>query len=184
MTTPARALAAAATIVLVVGLAGCGDGDDDTEASGSAAGDPADGGGDETTTTAPPTPEELAVAAYQHSWDVKFQATNPPEQLPEIAETHTGEALSEAVNFVAEIERLGHRVEGSMQTHPVVVSATSTDVVLDDCAVENSVEYDAAGEVVDTADDAAWNYRVTVVNEGGTWKVADFERRDEPCEPA
>jgi hypothetical protein len=24
---------------------------------------------------------------------------------------------------------------------------------------------------------------VTVVNEGGQWKVSDFERREEPCTP-
>ncbi|HEX5947109.1 MAG TPA: hypothetical protein VFY82_12560, partial [Acidimicrobiales bacterium] len=66
----------------------------------------------------------------------------------------------------------------------VVVSTTSTEVLLDDCAIENSVEYDAAGAVVDTAENAAYNYRVTMVNEDGTWKVADFERREEPCEPA
>ena len=123
------------------------------------------------------------MTAYQASWDATFQATNPPGEIPAIRETHTGEALSETLNLIATKQRLGNRVEGSMQTHPVVVSSTETEVVLDDCAIENSVEYDAAGQVVDTAENAPYNYRVTVVNEQGAWKVADFERREEPCTP-
>jgi hypothetical protein len=138
----------------------------------------------ETTSTAPPTPEQQAVAAYEASWEATFRALNPPTQLPEITELHTGEALSETVNLIATKQRLGHRVEGSTAPHPVIVSATSTEVLLDDCAIENSIEYDGAGAVVDTAEGAAYNYRVTVVNEEGVWKVADFERREEPCEPA
>jgi hypothetical protein len=108
---------------------------------------------------------------------------DPPRQLPEVAELHTGEALSETVNVIASRERQGHRVQGAMVTHPVVVTASATEVVLDDCAIENSVEYDAAGAVVDTAQDSPFNYRVTVVNEDGSWKVANFDRRDEVCEP-
>lgn len=190
MRTRARLLAVAATL-LMLGAGACGgdDGGDDEDAqdveSSAEVGEAGDGAGDGTTTTTePPTPEELAVAVYHESWEVTFRALDPPEQLPGISETLTGVARSEIVNLVAEKARLGHRIEGSMAPHPVVVSATDTEVVLDDCAVENSVEYDNAGTVVDTAEDVAFNYRVTVVNEDGTWKVAEFERREEPCEPA
>lgn len=190
MRTRARLLAVA-TMLLMVGAAACGGddggGDEDAQDVESAAevDEAGDGAGDGTTTTTEPrTPGGLAIAAYHESWEVTFRALDPPEQLPEIAETHTGAALSETVNLVAEKARLGHRVEGSMAPHPVVVSATDTEVLLDDCAIENSVEYDGGGAVVDTAEDAAYNYRVTVVNEGGTWKVARFERREEPCAPA
>jgi hypothetical protein len=36
--------------------------------------------------------------------------------------------------------------------------------------------------VVDTAEGMSFNYRVTVVNEEGAWKVSQFERREEPCD--
>jgi hypothetical protein len=186
-----RAVAAAATCVALVSAA-CGGDDDDSSSDGgddqtedvSSTESTEDDESDATTeTTEPPTPEEAAVAAYQESWDVTFLATNPPEELPEIRELLTGEALSETLTLINTLAREGQRLEGSMQTHPVVISATSTEVLLDDCAVENSVETDAAGTVVDTAEDALFNYRVRVVNEEGAWKVADFERREEPCEP-
>lgn len=187
MRTPARALAGAMAILLVAGAAACGDDGDDDGGEGADEVEAAEVAGDdrETTTSVPPTPEELAVAAYRESWAATFRALDPPDpESPDIAETLTGEALSETVNIVATRERLGHRVEGAIEPHPVVVSATATEVLLDDCAIENSVEYDGAGAVVDTADDATFNYRVTVVNEDGAWKVAKFERREEPCEPA
>lgn len=183
MPTHARTSVLAAAVTLAVGALACGGGDDtpsDRTGDAETASDDADG----TTTTTPPTPEELAVAAYEASWEATFQALDPPQEIPEIAETHTGEAFSETVNLIAEKQRLGHRIEGEMETHPVVVSATSDEVVLDDCAVENSVEYDPAGAVVDTAENAPYNYGVTVVNEDDVWKVSDFERREEPCTPA
>lgn len=177
-----RALAVVAA-ALALGMVACGGddgGDDEAEAGNETSSAPSS---ETTTSTAPSTPEELAVAAYQASWDATFRAMNPPTQIPEIAELHTGEALSETVNLIATKQRVGNRIEGSMEPHPEVVSATSTEVLLDDCAVENSVEYDAAGAVVDTAENAAYNYRVTLVNEDGTWKVSDFELREEPCTP-
>lgn len=181
-------LAGAAAMALALGLAGCG-GDDDgdgTEASDeptetTEAGE-GTGADDETTTTAPPTPEEAAVAAYQASWDATFRSLDPAQEVPEVAETMTGDALSETRTLIGTKARLGHRIEGSMQTSPVVVSAGENEVLLDDCAVESSVEYDAGGAVVDTAEGTSFNYRVTVVNEEGVWKVSQFERREEPCD--
>lgn len=177
-------------VALGLGLAGCGDDDggDETEASDepTATADTAEGGADDadetTTTTSPPTPEQAAVAAYQASWDATFRSLDPAQEDAEVAETMTGDALAETRNLIGTKARLGHRVEGSMQTSPVVVSAGETEVLLDDCAVENSIEYDADGAVVDTAEGSSFNYRVTVVNEEGVWKVSHFERRDEPCQ--
>jgi hypothetical protein len=133
--------------------------------------------------TAADSPEALAIAAYGESWKETFRALDPPQETPELSQLMTGEALGERLATITTRKMEGHRVEGSMTTHPHVVSASSSKVVLDDCAVENSVEYDADGTVVDPADNVAYNYRVTVVNEGGTWKVSDFEKRDEPCTP-
>jgi hypothetical protein len=176
-----RMFAGVAAVTLALGLTGCGDdGEGGTEASDEPT-ETTDGTG-ETTTTAAPTPEEAAMAAYQASWDATFGSLDPAQELPEVAETMTGAALSETRNLIGEKARLGHRIEGSMQTSPVVVSAGESEVLLDDCAVESSVEYDAGGAVVDTAEGMSFNYRVTVVNEEGAWKVSQFERREEPCD--
>ncbi len=185
--------AAAAATALVLGLAACGDGGEGTGVSDEPAEttDTAEGAdtaevadtaaADETTTTAPPRPEDAATAAYQASWDATFRSLDPVQEDPEVAETMTGDALSEVRNLIGMKARLGHRIEGTMRTSPVVVSAGESEVLLDDCAVENSVEYDAGGAVVDTAEGTSFNYRVTVVNEEGAWKVSQFERREEPC---
>jgi hypothetical protein len=179
-----RVFAGVAAVTLAFGLTGCGDdGEGATEASDEPT-ETTDGADDAgaTTTTAAPTPEEAAMAAYQASWDATFGSLDPAQELPEVAETMTGDALSETRNLIGEKARLGHRIEGSMQTSPVVVSAGESEVLLDDCAVETSVEYDAGGAVVDTAEGTSFNYRVTVVNEEGAWKVSQFERREEPCD--
>ncbi|HET6952050.1 MAG TPA: hypothetical protein VFI47_16835 [Acidimicrobiales bacterium] len=171
--------ATAAALVLVLTAGACGD-DDSTDTGDGTTTTEAE---DSTTTTAPPTPEELAAAAYQASWDATFRALNPAQETEELRQLLTGEALSETLNIVNGIARDGHRVEGSVKTSTSVVSVTGTQVVLDDCAVENSVEYDGAGQVVDPAENVTTHYTVTVVNEGGTWKVSDFERLEEPCTP-
>jgi hypothetical protein len=180
MTARLRAPVMLAAVALGLGgLAACGAG------SGQAT-DDLGGKADEvgvTGDTQPDSPEALAVAAYNDSWAESFRALDPPQETPELGQLMTGEALGERLATITTRAMEGHRVEGSMVTHPHVVSASSTEVVLDDCAVENSVEYDADGQVVDPADNVTYNYRVTVVNEGGAWKVSDFELRDEPCTP-
>ncbi len=172
-------LAAVAVAVGLGGLAACAAG------SGRATDDLGGKVDDAAATglTAPDSPEALAVAAYNDSWAESFRALDPPQETPELSQLMTGEALGERLATITTRAMEGHRVEGSMVTHPHVVSGSSTEVVLDDCAVENSVEYDADGQVVDPADNVTYNYRVTVVNEDGAWKVSDFELRDEPCTP-
>jgi hypothetical protein len=167
--------------VTAAALAACGRGGDDGRGSGPDA-PPATASAEPTGSTVL-EPEELAVTAYNASWDATFRALDPPQELPEIRQLMTGEALSETLSMIGTKAVLGNRVDGSMQTHPRVVSATASEVVLADCAVENSVEYDARGEVVDPADGVRFNYLVTVVMEEGVWKVSDFDRRDEPCTP-
>ncbi len=203
MTRPARAVApqvmaaaaVAAAITLTAALAACGGGNggdpaahrppiETTTAPGATTTAPGHGtGAKATTTTTPRTPGQLAVAAYQASWDATFRALNPPRQLPELGRLMTGDALSETTNEIAIVARKGHHVTGSMTTHPRVVSATATEVILDDCTVENSMEYDAANKPVDPANGVRTSFRVTVDNVGGTWKVAHFERRNAPCDP-
>jgi hypothetical protein len=170
------AVVALATGCLALAACGSGGGKATTDLGGKADDASTDG-------TAPDSPEALAIAAYQESWDESFRALNPPQETPALSELMTGEALGERLASITSRKIEGHRVEGSMTTHPHVVRATSQEVVLDDCAVENSVEYDADGAVVDPAESVANNYQVTIVNEDGTWKVSDFERRDEPCTP-
>ncbi|HKE73029.1 MAG TPA: hypothetical protein VKB57_05415 [Acidimicrobiales bacterium] len=194
MTSRTRAftLAGVALVVaLLVALAACG-GDDGSDRTG---GD----GGKGTTTTAGPTttakstatttgapqgPREQAVAAYNASWVASFKALDPPKVTPEIGKLMTGDALDERVTSIATRARTGNRLRGSMQTHPKVVSASATQVVIDDCTVENSTEYDRNGAVVESTKGAVTNFRVTVVREGSAWKVSHFDRREAPCTPA
>jgi hypothetical protein len=129
------------------------------------------------------SPAHLAIAAYDESWDVTFRALNPAQETPELGQVLTGAALGDRLAGITDRAIVGHRVEGSVETHPHVVSANASEVVLDDCAVENSVEYDAHGQVVVPTDNLVSHYRVTVVNEGGTWKVSEIESREDACTP-
>lgn len=131
----------------------------------------------------PSAEERHAMAAYQKSWDVTFEALDPPRELPKLEELLTGEALAETLDIIESRADRGTRVDGSLETHPIVVSSSPDEVVLDDCGVENSTEYSSDGEVVDMADDAAYSYRVLVVRDGGSWKAAEIDRRQEFCEP-
>jgi hypothetical protein len=132
----------------------------------------------------PSADERHAMAAYQESWDATFEALDPPRELPKLEELLTGEALTETRDIIESRAERGTRVEGSLETHPTVVSSSPDAVVLDDCGVENSTEYDADGEVVDMADNAAYSYRVLVVHDGSSWKAAEINRRQEFCSPA
>ena len=179
MTRPARAAAAVVVATLAAALAACGGGNggpaatrppiETTTAPGATTTAAGAGGhgGKATTTTTPRTPGQLAVAAYQASWDATFRALNPPRVLPELSQLMTGDALSETTGEVTVMARKGHHVQGSMTTHPRVVSATATEVILDDCAVENSMEYDAANKPVDPANGVRTSFLVTVERVGG-----------------
>jgi hypothetical protein len=192
--TRAFTLAGAALVVaLLVALAACGG-----DSSDRTGGDGATGAGKGTTATAGPTttakatattaapqgPREQAVAAYNASWVASFKALDPPKVTPEIGKLMTGDALDERVTSIATRARTGNRLRGSMQTHPEVVSASASQVVIDDCTVENSTEYDRNGAVVESTRGAVTNFRVTVVREGSAWKVSHFDRREAPCTPA
>lgn len=196
MTVRTRALTATAVALVAlafVALAGCGgDGADKAGAGGGRNGgksttsaEPATtGAGGATTTAAPRGPRAEAVAAYNASWVASFKALDPPRVTPEIGRLMTGDALDERVTSIATRQRTGNRLTGSVQTHPQVVSASAAQVVIDDCTVEDSTEYDRNGAVVDTTRGAITNFRVTVVREGGGWKVSHFDRREAPCTPA
>ena len=196
MTVRTRALTATAVALVVlafVALAGCGGDGADKDGGGggryggkstTSAKPATTGAGGTTTTAAPRGPRAEAVAAYNASWVASFKALDPPKVTPEIGRLMTGDALDERVTSIATRQRTGNRLTGSVQTHPQVVSASATQVVIDDCTVEDSTEYDRNGAVVDTTKGAITNFRVTVVREGGAWKVSHFDRREAPCTPA
>lgn len=190
---PRSVVGAILGVFALFSLVGCSDDKGDDEASPSDASslstdvtDASSGSTTTTSTTAAPSsdPATLAKAAYQKSWDVSFAASNPANpDHPGLAEVLTGTALEDARTFINGLVRKGGRVEGRMEAHSKVVSENSSQVVLDECSVEHSTEYDGNGAVVDTAEGSVFHYTVTVVNEGGTWKVATFVRLEDTCVP-
>jgi hypothetical protein len=189
--TYARALVTAGALLLALGLTACGGDDgeaaaDDDEETSTGADEATTTTGDEggAPTTEPQTPGELAIAAYVASWEATARSLGPAQEVPELAQTTTGEALTEKRSLIAATARNGHRFEGGVEPHPEVLSESETEVLLSDCAVENSVEYDDGGAVVDTAENAVTSWRVTVVNERGRWKVSDFEQQEGQCNPS
>jgi hypothetical protein len=188
-----RFLAAAVAAALVAGLGACGGGDDETASDDEieAASDDLEPG-DETTTTGddepstagPATPEEQAIVAYNQAFEAFFAALNPPDpRSPALAQTFGGDALVEVTSAVRQAQSEAVYVVGSMETHPRVESASSTEVVLVDCAVETNTTYDAATAQVKDEGSYASHRRSTVVNHDGRWTVDEFEQLEEPCDP-
>ncbi|MEO7556917.1 MAG: hypothetical protein ABIV94_09995 [Acidimicrobiales bacterium] len=188
-----RALSSAA--VAVVLLAGCSGGSSRASSSGSSdssstssttASSVVTTTTSTTTTTAVAAPEQLALAAYRHGWDVLFQSLNPPDPLAApIVEAFTGAALQDTVNIINDTRGRGEYVTGTIALHPNVVDVTADTVTMTDCTVETSTTFDAAtGGAKETGPYPPRNRNITVSLVASTWKVAVIDPVEDPCTPA
>jgi len=186
-----RLLLAAIAVPALSALTACG-GSSSSASSASTSGSTgssatsASASGSVSTTTAPSTPEQLAVAAYRHGWDVFFQALNPPNPLsPSIIEAFTGTALQDTVRIVSDVKSKGEYVHGTIALQPKVVDVTASSVTLTDCTVESSTNFDVAtGDPKEAGPYPPENRMVTVTLESGKWKVATIKPVETPCTPA
>jgi hypothetical protein len=135
--------------------------------------------------SAPVTPEALAIAAYQRSWEVEFAALNPPNpQDPRLGEVFTGKALQSITDIIVRFKQDGRYAVGYMETHPRIVSVTPDKVVLSDCTVEHSTEYDqVTGAIRDQGPYPPRSREIEVVNQSGTWRVSVIRTPPQPCTP-
>ncbi|MGH9185107.1 MAG: hypothetical protein ACRD0U_04720 [Acidimicrobiales bacterium] len=183
-----------AAVAMVVLLAACG-GDDDaattttgrdtTTTSESTTTSPSTT--TTTTTTLPPiSTEQQAIAQYNRYWVVFYEAAAIPDpDYPPLAEVATGGQLARDQDLLIDLRNRGLRVEGGVEASaPTVLSVSETEIVLHDCFVEDSrVVRVATGEVVSGDDNTGASYRLTMVNEGGVWKLEERFNEEQECTP-
>ncbi|MGH9186889.1 MAG: hypothetical protein ACRD0U_13900 [Acidimicrobiales bacterium] len=141
-----------------------------------------------TTTTLPPiSPEQQAIAAYNSYWEAFWAASAIPDpDYPPLAQYGTGTTLARDQDLMIDLRNRGLRGEGRTEaSHASVVSVSETEIVLHDCFLADSRLVNVAtGEVSDEDDNTPASYRITMVNEGGAWKVTDVFNEERACTPA
>ncbi|HEX6420541.1 MAG TPA: hypothetical protein VFZ77_18720 [Acidimicrobiales bacterium] len=182
--TVVRAVVATLAGLAVMGAAACGGGGSGGDAAtGATRPVPRDDEG--ATTTVAPLPEDQAIAAYRAAYGAYLAALDPPDPAsPDLPRYFGGDALTTIVDTVLSARDQGVRVDASMEMEPVVVSATDSEVVLEDCVVETNTVYDAGtGEPTDSGTYTTHRRATVAVAHDGTWVVQAFVKLEEPCSP-
>lgn len=127
-----------------------------------------------TTTSAPKTPEEQVLDDYRKGWDAFLVALDPPNpQHPDFLRYTTGDALNQSRLFMLELQAQGQVVRGTSEYNARLVSLEGDRAVVDDCAVDGGLKYDAAtGALRSDPKPARVGYRTEMARELGTWKHA------------
>ncbi len=143
-----------------------------------------------TTTTLPPTVTsttvaegEAVLAAYRRFWDVYIAASNPmnPES-PELAQNATGEELRTVQRTFLARKSAGEIFRGTIDLSPSVIEQATDRAVIRDCHDDNLVLLDAQTGAVKEPDDPVRKLvSVTLLREGGAWKVASIKLEAEGC---
>lgn len=178
-------LAAVTGLTLAVVFAACGsDGDNiaadlDTRSTGPVS------------TVADDDARQAVLDAYAESWDAYLEAAREPSNpdSPRLPETRTGANLEVVRRALAERRDTGQAIRGDLESHPEIRSLRSTTAVIRDCIVENIEVIDVAtGEVKVPIDDVPQYSDVTMVLEGGKWKISEFDApqpgQDRRCDSA
>jgi hypothetical protein len=157
--------------LVALGMACAGDDGNDPQAS-----DTPDAGSDDAENLSPEAEVEAAYLAY---WDMvnRLSAAPNPED-PDIVDHAAGKALLELVDGLATLVERGHVIRtGPAYAHSVEsVEVEGERAVLQDCVIDDStIEDEGTGEVVGGGESTSGVLRVTLVLDGGSWKVEDIE---------
>lgn len=165
--------------VLALGAAACID--DDADEPVEEIDTDADAGDDAATSTAEVDDEQAVVDAYEAMWEAAIASGDPPNpDAPELAETMTGDALTNMRNFLATNEAEGVAIRGTYEFDARATSVEAETATVEDCGLDRSERVVmATGEVVEPYDDERDGIVAELVREGGTWKVATV--RDDPA---
>jgi hypothetical protein len=172
-----RVWIAALVALVVVAGGGCG-GDDGEESTSSTA---------SSTTSAPSTTldeatrkEAAAKAAYLAYWEAYMQATAEPvdPQLPAMQQLMTGDHQRVVTRDLEDRQARGEATRlptSSRLRHEILSAELQADgsVHLTECEVNDAIVYNVASGVVIDDDVVTKLATAKMVDEGGSWKVAD-----------
>jgi hypothetical protein len=169
-------IAALAGVVVVGGVA-CG-GDDAEESTGST---PSSATAVPTTTLDEETRKvEAAKAAYLAYWDAYMQATVEPvdPQLPAMQDLMTGDHQRVVTRDLEDRQAKGEATRlppNSRLQHEILSADLQVDgsVHITECEVNDAIVYNVASGVVINDDIVTRLATATMVDEAGSWKVAD-----------
>ncbi len=129
----------------------------------------------------PPDPTRAVLAAYQEFWRVWLEANDPPDPNdPDLARVSTGGQLalsrreiernrsSDVVFRLASPSRADHK--------PVMLEMTASTATIRDCSLDDGVVVDRTTGKVLNADVVTYLWKVTLIRQGGRWKVEDNTR--------
>ena len=126
------------------------------------------------------------VASWRRYWDV-YVAVGSEMRLPDprLAEVATGEELRALGSGFLAYKSAGQVIRGTIDLAPKVLEIGGNRAVLTDCYASHILRYDqASGRPAGTEPSERTLVTVTMVLEGGTWKVAGIRHEREGCTPA
>jgi hypothetical protein len=193
MRTHARALAGAGVLLLVLGLAACGDdGGADDGSSTDTGEETADDtttteadAGSTTSTTEQLSPEEEVIRDYEAAYVAAATALNPPNpDSPELPAHFTGEALASHQSTIRSMQSGGAAADSIVEHRPSNVVITGETATLRDCFVDTTQMIDlTSGQPAGQPTVTTLHVDVELERVDGTWKVARRSERTDPCPP-
>ena len=176
-----RLALAAALLGLLAGCSGSEGSDQVAVATTSPATAPA-----ATATTADPQAEQRAavLAAYRAYWDDVVAAGRTADwRSPRLDDHATGEALAQTRATLRALARRGLVAKGTVSLRPKVLRLSGTTAVVYDCnSTSGFLAYDArTGQLRDRPSGQRNGKTVTLIREGGTWKVTKAETERGRC---
>ena len=151
----------------------------------SAASTPATTAAQTTTTSARRVAEAAVLAAYRAFWaDVVAVGKTADWRSPRLADHATGEALAEARATFRSLKARGLVARGMVKLDATVLSVSRTKATLYDCNDTNHfLAYDAkTGALRDKSTGRKNGKTVTLLPQGGIWKVANVATEVGKCE--
>lgn len=138
------------------------------------------------TTTTASSGQSDVVAAWRRYWDV-YVAVGSEMRLPDprLAEVATGEELRALGSGFLAYKSAGQVIRGTIDLAPKVLEIGGNRATLTDCYASHILRYDqASGRPAGTEPSERSLVTVTMVLEGGSWKVAGIRHEREGCTPA
>lgn len=139
-----------------------------------------------TTSTVPPEHAEV-LARYRAFWEDAFLVAADPmdPEHPALAEHAANPELEQLQRAFLSRRASGEVIRGTFELSPTIVSVDGDTATVRDCYLDNTGVYDAGtGERKDEPSNGARvEILVSLINDGGAWKVSEIKKEGEGCQP-
>lgn len=178
---PGRLVAGAALAIVPLVLAACG-----TGGRGSDRPNPSPTGSVQPSASASSSAAADVIAAWNRYWQI-YVAVGSEMRLPDarLAEVATGDELHALNTGFLAFRSQGQLIRGSVELAPKVVAVDEARATLSDCYASHVLRYSkATGQPLGREPSERSLVTVSMVLEGGSWKVAGIRHEGDGCTPA